>query len=624
MVKVSIFKPRTEMINWDNEKGLPLDNYIISDKIKEKLNGLFEYECVIRITENTEQILLDYIKEGALITVKDETNLFYFTAFETAREIFRIKNIRKTRNEIEIYALHMVQNDIMNWFLEDSRPTNMTANQFLNKIQYESKYKTGNYISLKSEDNSTINTSYFINKNVFEAIYDAENSLLNRWGGEIIIYMNMLIHKQRRGKDTSYVIESNKNLTGFEMKINTDNLVTVIYAQGFDGIKAKGPIISDLANNYPLYYPKVIKYEDVKVKGDNSDEGYDTLEEAQEELERLAKLEFTEKGIDKIKATYSVDFVELKNTEEYKNTYEGIADLGLGDTVTIREDVYNTNLKVRIIEREYSPIAGKRIKTVLSNEIIENTMSNNASGIIAELESLKKYGSGGLGAYIDEKIKEGLKNSYAIAKQDEFLVADDRDLNNAQNVVRLNRNGLGFSDTGYNGTYKYGFTIDGKINADLISTGTLDANLVRTGIISSKNGDTIFNLENGEISSSFEDGSKIIISPKNGFYNMFGTNKREYHHIIQTSTINVGGFGDGNDTICKIQLPDEFKGKTFKPQCFLQGWFIKSGANIQTLTTGIVWETVSYKNATFEIFCKAIDSEGNFFSNINIVYMAIA
>ena len=76
-------------------------------------------------------------------------------------------------------------------------------------------------------------------------------------------------------------------------------------------------------------------------------------------------------------------------------------------------------------------------------------------------------------------INAGVNDSYVIPRQNEIIVADNKDLNAARNVIRLNKNGLGFSKTGYAGPYQYGFTIDGVINASLISTGILSAILIQ-------------------------------------------------------------------------------------------------------------------------------------------------
>lgn len=60
-------------------------------------------------------------------------------------------------------------------------------------------------------------------------------------------------------------------------------------------------------------------------------------------------------------------------------------------------------------------------------------------------------------------------------KPNEFLIMDATNTSDAQNVWRWNLNGLGFSSTGYNGTYGLALTADGKINADAIAAGHVSA-----------------------------------------------------------------------------------------------------------------------------------------------------
>lgn len=64
---------------------------------------------------------------------------------------------------------------------------------------------------------------------------------------------------------------------------------------------------------------------------------------------------------------------------------------------------------------------------------------------------------------------------------DEIVVMDEEDTSIARNVWRWNKAGLGHSSNGYNGSYELAMTADGKINASMITTGTLNANLIRIG-----------------------------------------------------------------------------------------------------------------------------------------------
>ena len=57
----------------------------------------------------------------------------------------------------------------------------------------------------------------------------------------------------------------------------------------------------------------------------------------------------------------------------------------------------------------------------------------------------------------------------------EILIMDTNDIETATKVWRWNTAGLGYSSTGYNGTYTTAITQDGAIVADFITTGTLNA-----------------------------------------------------------------------------------------------------------------------------------------------------
>ena len=58
---------------------------------------------------------------------------------------------------------------------------------------------------------------------------------------------------------------------------------------------------------------------------------------------------------------------------------------------------------------------------------------------------------------------------------DELLVMDTPDISTATKVWRWNQNGLGYSASGYSGTFGLAMTANGEIVADYITTGTLDA-----------------------------------------------------------------------------------------------------------------------------------------------------
>lgn len=92
----------------------------------------------------------------------------------------------------------------------------------------------------------------------------------------------------------------------------------------------------------------------------------------------------------------------------------------------------------------------------------------------------------------------GAKGGYVVIRYNDYgqpyeiLIMDTDDINTAKNVWRWNSAGFGHSDSGYAGPYDTAITQDGAIVADFITTGTLVATLIKTGILQSKDGETFY------------------------------------------------------------------------------------------------------------------------------------
>jgi hypothetical protein len=64
-----------------------------------------------------------------------------------------------------------------------------------------------------------------------------------------------------------------------------------------------------------------------------------------------------------------------------------------------------------------------------------------------------------------------------------LYVTDSMDYTKATKLWKWNLNGLGYSDTGYEGIYKLAMTMDGSIVADRITTGTMYADRIKGGTL---------------------------------------------------------------------------------------------------------------------------------------------
>lgn len=90
---------------------------------------------------------------------------------------------------------------------------------------------------------------------------------------------------------------------------------------------------------------------------------------------------------------------------------------------------------------------------------------------------------------------------HVVTRPNEILVMDTADKATAKKVWRWNLNGLGYSKTGYNGTYGTAITMNGAIVADFITTGTLNADLIRAGILKDKQGNISWNMSSGALTA---------------------------------------------------------------------------------------------------------------------------
>lgn len=462
-----------------------LDMLCTSAIITEELNGEYSFDGVFRISDTFPKALYDMLTEESILKVSEEYG----------EEYFRIAKVIKSPRNITVFARHITISDILTLWCEDVRPENQNGAGAISWIYNNS---IGNKLLTVNSDITETNTSYFINKNVYECLFTADNSFLDRWGGEVYRRgLNLSINK-RVGADRGVTIRSKKNLTGFEATTSVDTLITRIYPKGYDGITINEKYIdSKYINNYARIYSKEVKFDDIKVNGESIDDGFETLVEAQEELKRRVKQMYEVDRVDLLTASYRINFVELGKTEEYKN-YSILEKTWLGDTVEVIEDTLGINISVRVLKRKFDVLKNKRTETELSNKDIK-TKPPTIQQIANEIEKIPTTDTF-LQMAKDQAtsvINAGI-NGYVVANKNEILIMDTSDKNTATKVWRFNVNGIGYSNTGYYGEYGTAITMEGQIVADFITTGVLNANLIKTGIIKSLNGESFINLDTGE------------------------------------------------------------------------------------------------------------------------------
>lgn len=350
-----------------------LDDICISCTVEENLLST-EYFLDAEFYVDNEG-LYTHLQEDAVLKVK----------VDYGEEIFSIVNVRKTPSKVTVFARQITISETIGSWLEDVRPENKNGVEALKHMQGYSIGKKN--LEFESDIKETY-TSYFINKSLYEAIHTADNCFQNRWGGEVRRRGYKLIINGEIGSETKIQIRSGKNLTGFEATTNIDQIVTRIKPKGFNGITTEGYIDSPLINEYKYIRTQVMEYSHVKLasdieEGSEPGEGdlvFNSLEDAQAELTRLALLEYLNL-IDVLRAEYTINFIDLSTTEEYKN-YVQAELIQLGDTISVYEEKHNINIAVRAINRKYNVMAQRVIEMTLSN-----TFDVDSSPNIEEVKS---------------------------------------------------------------------------------------------------------------------------------------------------------------------------------------------------------------------------------------------
>lgn len=114
--------------------------------------------------------------------------------------------------------------------------------------------------------------------------------------------------------------------------------------------------------------------------------------------------------------------------------------------------------------------------------------------------------NGGMGGYV-------YTHTDADGHPDEIMFLDTNNYKTAKNVLRINKNGIGFSTTGYTGPFKNAWTIDGNLVASYVTAGSMLADRVRGGtfIVGGKGTGA-----DGSISVQTSDGTEIGHFDTNG------------------------------------------------------------------------------------------------------------
>ena len=180
----------------------------------------------------------------------------------------------------------------------------------------------------------------------------------------------------------------------------------------------------------------------------------------------------------------TVSFIDLARSEENKDFASEL--VYLGDQVPVYFEKLGIAAKAEITSAIYDVLADRydslTLGTVSSslsktlNEISKKqdtvvTQTNLQSALILA----QKVMAGGTGGYIVTKYFNGHPS--------ETYYGDTDNVDTMVNVIRINKNGIAFSNSGISGPYVSAWTIDGKFNADFIQAGKISGSFIEANSI---------------------------------------------------------------------------------------------------------------------------------------------
>lgn len=453
-------------------------------------------------------------------------------------QAFRISNVTATRKKLTAKCYHIFY-DSKNYLIEDSYVVDKNCNDALDKLNSDTS-DTSPFTTL-SDVNDT--NSY---RCVRTSLYEAINTVLTRWGGHLVRNNFNIQIRKNIGQDNGLTVRYAKNLKSITCETNWDNVVTRLMPVGKDGF-----LLNSIDETADLYITSSIQYsipftKTVSFEQNINQEDYETEEEYQQAL--LTDLQN--------QATNYINTNDIPQVNyNLKANLDKITDIG--DIVEVIDERLGINIITNVISYVYDCILEKYIEVEFGNftQKLSNLMSSisNATSIaITESNQNLQITLSEELQQAQDKIWNALGSSYVIYEGDKILIVDTLPKEDATNVIMINNGGIGFSQTGINGSFQSAWTIDNVLNMEQINVINLSANLIKGGTL--KLGSNLN--QNGQLEVYDEANTLIAELNKNGL-KMYGL---DGSYILMNNTVGFAGYDRNNNKIYWVN-GDEFHQK---------------------------------------------------------------
>lgn len=481
---------------------------ILSCTVTEERNGIYECEFEYPVTGKYYQTMAQMVNNqyngsygGVIVCYHDDRK---------DAQPFDLYSVSSPIDGIATFSAHHISYRLCNEVVKPFSASSVA--QVIGAIPDKSYPKTG--FTFWTDKVTSGNFEITTPRSIRSILGGEEGSILDVYGsGEYEFDKFNVKLYQHRGVNSGVTIRYGKNLIDLTREQDSSGIYNAIapYWTGADENNENEEVTVYLDELYvlPSQYSSSTHGGGVKINVVDLSGDFDSVPTQAQLRARAINLLDTAKPW-RPDDTITVDFVQLWQTIEYKNV-AALQRVSLCDTVSVyfpefgiieeEQEVVKVVYDV-LLERYNEMELGTPSSSLASNlrkELLgqyENELKKlkdeSYSMLDAAVEHATQLITGGLGGHVIFTLN-------ADGKPEEILIMDTDDKDTAVNVWRFNSGGLGHSHSGYNGPFNdVALTMDGAINANMITTGQLNANLIKAGIIQDQKQYNYWNMQTGE------------------------------------------------------------------------------------------------------------------------------
>ena len=454
-------------------------------------------------------------------------------------QAFRVRNPSKKSSKISTRAWHVFY-DSKNYLIADSNVVDKNCNDALDHLNSATEPQSA-FTTLS--DVQAVDSFRCVRKSLYEAI----QTVLERWGGHLVRDNFKIAIRENIGTDNGIVVRYRKNLKELTCDENWDNVVTKILPVGKDGIllndqDSSASLYVTSSTQYPIPYTKTVSFSQDNINEDDyKDEEGNTDTKAYRtalvnDLRQEAQAYVEKNSVPQVNYTL-------------KANVEKITDVG--DIIEVIDERLGLNLLTNIISFDYDLILNKYTEIEFGN--FKRTISGFASNLQNDISNAVSGAMGSTSQIITQiavdKITNSYSSSYVLYDGSKILIVDAVPKEEARNVILINNNGIAFSDSGINGTFKSAWSIDGTLNMQEINVINLVCDMIKGGTL--KLGSALN--QSGKI-ELYNNSNKLVCTlDKNGLI-MYATNGG---YVVLNADVGLVGYDSVGNPIYWVS-DDEF------------------------------------------------------------------